>query len=133
MPREDDYTSTVDGAAGHAAYWFGESRNDRYADADPDGPEGPAQCVLCLQYEDDCTCDHGVAIETFSRTYTHIAKRDHKDGRIKKGDTYREIVTGGYHMGKQERQRFGNWTHSSHRPRWIHSHKILIARANPAS
>ncbi|MFA6234403.1 MAG: hypothetical protein WC824_09525 [Bacteroidota bacterium] len=131
MPHEDNYTSTVDGAAGHAAYFFGWDRPSRYEDADPDydGPDAPPKCAHCEEYEDDCNCEHGVAVETFSKAELHTARRDHADGRIKKGDKYRKIVTGGYHLGKKERSGTGSWAHSSHRPRWIRYYKILIKRA----
>ena len=128
MPREDYSTSTVDGAAGHAAHFFGGGRRSKYDDADPDdATDSPPCCVLCDQYEDECRCAHGCAVQTFENVKVHPCRRDHKDGLVCKGDRYKEIVYGGYHMGKQERQSYG-WTHSDHRPRWIVHHKVVIGR-----
>lgn len=65
-------------------------------------PLSKCKCTRCLQCEelvDDCKCEVGAMIETFDRLVIRVARKDHKDGKIKKGDRYKEHSFGGYYIG----------------------------------
>jgi hypothetical protein len=71
-------------------------------------------------WADDCDWDdepapeEGDEVQTLYRVTRHTARRDHADGRVKKGDRYRRIVTGGYKVGG---------------PRWMNVNKIVTKPA----
>ena len=49
------------------------------------------------------------------RRSKHVARRDHADGKVKKGDAYVRVVRYGYEVGG---------------PRWLHASKKVTARAS---
>jgi len=79
-----------------------------------DGEGDGARCAFCDETQDNCRCDLGFMVETFSRqSKVRTARKDHKGGRIKAGDRYYEVVTGGYHKDG---------------PRWMSTHKVKVSQ-----
>jgi len=56
-------------------------------------------CETYGDYDDEPEPEEGEEVQSLYRATTHTARRDHGDGRIKKGDRYRRVVTGGYIVG----------------------------------
>jgi hypothetical protein len=60
---------------------------------------------------------------TFTHSRVHVARKEHSNGRIQPGDTYRRTVRGGYISACTEYPEGG--------PRWLTVHKTLIKKADP--
>ena len=58
-------------------------------------------------------CGTGSKVQTIRRSTIQVARKDHNN-KIKKGDTYRRIVIGGYYPNG---------------PRWLDMKKVLITKA----
>lgn len=81
---------------------------------------GCPHCSSYLEDEDDGyeRDDEGRRIfVSFERTTRHTARRDHKDGKVKRGDYYSRTVRAGYHEGG---------------PRWMRIEKRVIESAPQA-
>jgi len=79
-------------------------------------PHGDCMCGHNLFMRDGtCSlCGSEPRIETFSTSSVHVARRDHADGKVRKGDRYRKYVSGGYFKDG---------------PRWMETRKAIIKRA----
>jgi hypothetical protein len=58
---------------------------------------------------EDCASEDGVSHHTTTKVSHHVARKDHKDGRVKRGDHYEKVVKMGYVVGG------GRWLRSSKR------------------
>jgi len=87
--------------------YYGSGRTGREEHCDKCGREltddrwgaHKAHSVVDQTLCEDCACEDGVCHETKSVTTYHTARRDHADGRVKKGDRYRRTVDMGYVVG----------------------------------
>jgi len=59
-------------------------------------------------------CGSEPRIETFSSSSVHTARKDHTDGKVRKGDRYRKYIAAGYFKDG---------------PRWMETRKVIIKRA----
>lgn len=71
-------------------------------------------CEDCGESRQGCSCTEGFAHAGTCRTHKHVARRDHRGGGIKKGDTYKVTRTHYWREGG---------------PSWWQARKTVVSRA----
>ena len=67
---------------------------------------------------EDCACEEGVSHHTTTKASVHVARKEHRDGYILPGDTYKRVAFMGFIVGGG---------------RWLRVSKRLIKRAAVAA